>query len=257
MKTMVEAGGRQLARFLGGHKKLVLSYDWEDQDWLDPTAPRTGTLPGEGYTSYMMTVSPIDERNEWDEGDALEEFHFCGGSEVIEGQVPPEVEDAFESWYAKLRLDSAGAGLTIRFVGSAGTEDAVDKLLDAIESASPHLPVWVAELGEGRADKERTAHETLDLVGTKGRASGAHAGTTRADSESRGRFKDARVKGFSLRMHQGGEEMPIAFVDHGDRWMLSGTVKTQPAEFPSDEAKLIWLFDVMMHQGVDLSVTDD
>jgi len=246
-----------LARFLGGHRKLVLSYDWEDQDWLDPSAPRNGTLPGEGYTSYMMTVSPIDERNEWEEGGALEEFHFYGGGDVMERQIPPEVEGAFEKWYAKLRLDSAITGLTIRFVGSVGTEEAVDKLLGTIKSAGPHLPLWIAELGEERADRERKAHEALDLARTRGKENRVNGGSASAGSESGETLKDARVKGISIRMHQGGEEVPIAFVDHGDCWVLSGTVKTQPVEFPDDEAKMIWLFDAMMHEGVDLSATDD
>jgi hypothetical protein len=254
---MVGVGGTQLARFLGRHRKLVLSYDWEDQDWLDRKTPRDGTLPGEGYTSYMLRVSPIDERDEWEEGDTLQEFHFNGGGEVNDKRVPPEVEEAFEKWYGKLSIASARTGLTIRFVGSLGTEDAVDRLLGTVRSASPHLPVWIAELDEETANKVRKTHEILEVLRTRSATPVADVRTAKADSEVGGRPRKARVKGVSIRLHRDGEEMPFAFMDYGDCWVVSGSVKTQPMEFPDDEAKIIWLLEIMMYQGVKLNATDD
>jgi hypothetical protein len=231
---MADAAGPRLARFLGRHRKLVLSYDWEDQDWLDKNKPRDGTLPGEGFTSYMLRVSPIDERDEWEEGDTLQEFHFNGGGDDLsEKQVPPEVKEAFEKWYGKLSLASARTGLTINFVGSLESEDAVDRLLEMVRSAGPHLPVWIAELNEERVARAK------------------------ASSDAGGRLSEARVKGVAMRLHRDGEEVPLAFVEQGGRWVVRGSVKTQPADFPDDEAKIIWLFEVMMHHGVGLKATDD
>ncbi|HMD79643.1 MAG TPA: hypothetical protein VKF39_06655 [Nitrososphaerales archaeon] len=228
------SAGTQLARFLGRHRKLVLSYDWEDQDWLDKNKTRDGTLPGEGFTSYMLRVSPIDQRDEWEEGDTLQEFHYNGGGDDLsEKQVPPEVKEAFEKWYGKLSLAAARTGLTIRFVGRLESEDAVDRLLEMVRSASPHLPMWIAELNEEWADRAK------------------------ANSDVGGRFSEARVKGVAMRLHRDGEEVPLAFVDHGDHWVMKGLVKTQPTDFPDDEAKIIWLFEIMMHQGVELKATDD
>jgi len=224
---MADAGGTQMARFLGGHRKLVLSHDWDDQDWLDPSAPRDGTLPGPGYTSYFLTVSQIDEIDVFEEKKALQVFNFDGGGDVGGKEVPPQVKQAFDRWYRELSHESARAGLTIEYMGNVRSEDAVDRILGIIRGASPHLPISVEELDRGMTD------------------------------QARGSLRGARVKGFSMRMHDGGEALPIAFVDHRGTWATSGSVKTQPGEHPEDEAKIIWLLGVMLHEGVELEVSDD
>ena len=222
--------GRRFARFLGGNKKLVLSYDWDEHDWLDPSVPRSGTLPGEGYTIYMLRASAIDVRDEWAEGESLQEFRYYGGGEARDTGVPAEVREACEGWYLKLSQESARAGLTIRFSGSLGTERDVDKLLGFIGTASPHLPITTSELDSG------TTSGLIEL----------HRATN-----------SSRVKGFVIRMHEGGDQIPFAFLDRGNSWVITGLVKTQPREFPEDEAKTIWLLDSMIHHGVDLRATDD
>jgi hypothetical protein len=219
---MAGAGGTQMARFLGGNRKLVLSHDWEDEDWLGPEVPRDGTLPGPGYTSYFVTVSAIDEIDVFEEKDALQVLRFYGGGDLPDKEVPPQVKEAFDEWYLKLGHESARAGLTIGYAGEVRAEDAVDRLLGMIKGAGPHLPILVEELDQGRDG--------------------------RADGE--------RVKGISVRMRDGGEEMKIAFVNRGDRWSTSGIVRTQP-EYPEDEAKIIWLFGIMRYMGVELRVSDE
>jgi hypothetical protein len=223
---MADAGGTQMARFLGGNRKLVLSHDWQDEDWLDPGSPRDGTLPGPGYTSYFLTVSPIDEIDVFEEKKALQVFNFDGGGDLNGKEVPPQVEEAFEKWYRELAQAPAQAGMTIGYTGSLESEDAVDRILDMIRCAGPHLPVLIDELDKGVAERIRGS-------------------------------KEARIKGLSIRMHRGGEAVPIAFVEHADGWTTHGLVKTQPEDHPEDEVKIIWVLGVMRYEGAELKVSDD
>jgi len=224
---MAGAGGTQMARFLGGHKKLVLSHDWDDQDWLDPSTPRDGTLPGPGYTSYFLTVSEIDEMDVFEEKKALQMFNFDGGGDVSGKEIPSKVKHAFDRWYRELSNESARTGLTIEYVGDIRGDEAVDRLLGVIRGASPHLPLWVTELDQ-------------EMFG-----------------QVRGGSRGAHVKGFCITTHEGGEKIPIVFTDHDGRWTISGSVKTQPTQHPEDEAKIIWLLSSMKYYGVELKVSDD
>jgi hypothetical protein len=223
---MGESGGTQMARFLGGRRKLVLSHDWEDQDPLDPGAPRDGTLPGPGYTTFFLTVSPVDEIDIFDDKDALQTFHFEGGGDLDGREVPPKVKEAFDRWYRELSHESARRGLTIEYEGRLGSEEAVDRILGMIKGASPHLPILLDEPSQERVAEERARHRA------------------------------GRVKGFSMRTHQSGDQLSMIFVDRGSHWAVTGSVKTHPVERPEDEAKIIWLLGIMKYEGAELTVSE-
>ena len=164
--------------------------------------------------------------------------------------MPPQVKAAFDEWYDKLALPP---GITVRFVGSAPTEEKVDRALGRIREFAE---VWHSEFEiiELDSEKGQALVKQDKVISTlqhhEWKTVGKAFGSLQGIAEIEGTERTARIKGLILKSDL-GVEMLVVFAYYGFTFVTAGSVRLGFSQFEARE-RVFHVLDIMEREGVEL-----
>jgi hypothetical protein len=147
------------------------------------------------------------------------------------------------------------ASVTIQYVGTLRPEADVDGAFIPIRNIAKTDSYKVTEVTPELARNIRTRQEilnamsSLDPVGTAGKPG-------KVVSVDLGKLKnETRVKGVMVQVQPDVDDLDLLFVDHGDCWLLSGSIRIPLEKFEA-RGKVLGLLEDLKRGGVELHVKE-
>ncbi|MGA2663941.1 MAG: hypothetical protein ABSF83_03270 [Nitrososphaerales archaeon] len=247
---MTGVGNVLLTRELDDGRKLLLRFAWDPIPILrDGTEQVSGQLPGSGTCSYVIAVTEKTGHGDGHDEQNLQEFVFDGGGYLeSDHPVPPVVKEAYDRRFEELsravQQRSRAPDITVRYVGSAATEEIVDGAIAAVRADARRGLHETIELTPELAERVRKEHELLDGLRS-----------ARGTGEPPRPRSGARVKGLFLRIHPDVDELGVAFIEYANCWLVSGQVGVPYAAFEA-RGLVLDVLDSLRRAGVQLTAKE-